>query len=242
MLPIFIVMHEFKCLAGMKSVGESMHINAAKDSGIVNDGRIHVWNLQIRIFHWFLVFGFLISYCAARFHLKTVHVWTGYFLCILLLSRIYWGIFGVGYARFSTFIFSPQESIHYMQSMWRPNSQHYVGHNPAGALMVFTLLALLILLLGSGIVVLSVIDYEGPLVGLGNLVSDHWSYGIRKAHDMLASIILAMAGLHVLGVVLASAQHGENLVLAMFTGWKVLPRGKPELEEITRNARAENET
>lgn len=207
------------------------------DQGI----RVRVWDLRIRLFHWLLVSGFLIAYFTAQLHLKTIHIWSGYGLCFLWLARIYWGFFGSRYARFSTFLFSPRESLRYILSLGRPHPQHYVGHNPAGALMVFALLASLFLLLTSGIVVLSVIDCEGPLLGLGNLVSDNWSYGARSIHDNLSNMIWVMVGLHVLGVALASAQHGENLLWAMLTGWKVLPAGRTSFMEPTRITGVKNE-
>ena len=43
---------------------------------------------------------------------------------------------------------------------------------------------------------------------------------LEKLHEGLATVLLGLAGLHVLAVVIMSVVHGENLVRAMITGRK----------------------
>src|SRR5512142_329424 len=95
---------------------------------------VKVWDLPIRLFHWLLVAGFASAYLTAKFHYGDIHTLIGYGLCVLLVARVYWGFFGNRYARFSSFIFSPAETIAYMRSMFgKQPIKHYFGHNPAGA-------------------------------------------------------------------------------------------------------------
>jgi len=182
--------------------------------------KILVWDLPVRLFHWTLVLSFAAAYLTAEFHLGFIHVWIGYFLCGLLAFRVVWGFTGNQYARFRTFIFSPQETLTYVRSMRQGNPKHYFGHNPAGALMVFALLGLLSLIFLSGLTTLALIDFEGPLLFLVDYLDDDTSYAVRHLHDWLVDGALILIPLHLLGVAAGSLQHKENLVRAMLTGKK----------------------
>jgi cytochrome b len=182
---------------------------------------VKVWDLPIRLFHWILVAGFASAYLTAKFHYGDIHALIGYGLCILLVARIFWGFFGSRYARFGSFLFSRGETVAYMRSMFGKHPiKHYFGHNPAGALMVFALLGLLGLIFTTGLITLSLIDFEGPLLVLVHYASDQTSYAIREVHEFLSNAALALVALHFMGVVGGSWQHGENLVRAMITGKK----------------------
>ena len=181
---------------------------------------INVWDRFIRVFHWTLVPGFATAFISGELHASTLHVWVGYLLCVLVALRLYWGFKGSEYARFRSFFFSSGETITYFRSMFTGHPRHYYGHNPAGALMVFAMLGLLILIFLSGLLTLAAIDYEGPLLFLANRVSDEASYAFRGMHEFLPIVGLALVVLHILGVAVGSIQHKENLVRAMLTGKK----------------------
>lgn len=190
-----------------------------------NNETVMVWDVPTRLFHWTLVLSFASAYLTAEFHLGFLHTLLGYFLCVLLVARLIWGFAGNQFARFKSFIFSPQETLDYLRSLLQNNPRHYFGHNPAGALMVFGLLALLALILLTGLTTLAVIDFEGPLLFLTDYFDDEASYAVRHLHGWLIDIALVIIPLHLLGVAVGSVQHKENLVRAMVTGKKknVLP-------------------
>lgn len=181
---------------------------------------VKVWDLFIRFFHWTLVLGFATAFISGEVHAATIHVLVGYALCVLLAARVYWGFKGSEYARFRSFVFSIGETLAYVRSMFTGHPKHYFGHNPAGALMVFALLGLLALIFVSGLLTLSAIDFEGPLLFLANRVSDEASYAFRDIHEFLPIVGLVLVSLHILGVIAGSIQHKENLVRAMLTGKK----------------------
>jgi len=185
---------------------------------------VRVWDLPLRLFHWTLVAGFASAYLTAQYHKNDIHTLIGYGLCVLLAARIYWGFFGSEYSRFRSFIFSPGETIAYMRSMFGKHPvKHYLGHNPAGAVMVFSLLSVLTVIFTPGLLSLAVIDFEGPLLALERHFSDEASYAIRELHEFLSNATLVLVALHLGGVVGGSIQHGENLVRAMVTGKKQQP-------------------
>lgn len=183
--------------------------------------KIRVWDLPVRLFHWMLALGFVSAYWLAENHLLNWHVLSGYFLCGLLAFRIIWGFVGNSYARFKSFVFTPQETLAYIRSLRAGKPIHYYGHNPAGALMVFALMGTLFLVFVSGCLSLGLIDYEGPFSFLANQASDETSYLLRYLHGCLVNGALFLIPLHLLGVLQGSLQHKENLVRAMITGWKL---------------------
>lgn len=192
--------------------------------GIASGDTVKVWDLAVRLFHWTLVLGCISAYLTAEYRFREVHVLIGYGLSLLLVARIIWGFYGNRYARFDSFVFSPGETLAYMRSMFGKHPvKYYFGHNPAGALMVFTLLTLLTLIFSTGLVSLAVIDFEGPLLMLEHYVSDETSYAFRHVHEYLTNAGLALVALHLMGVVGGSIQHKDNLVKAMITGNKVKP-------------------
>ncbi len=191
--------------------------------------QVRVWDVPVRLFHWSLVAGFAAAYVSAEMHQLALHVWLGYALLALVVFRLVWGFIGSPYARFKSFLFTPQETLAYVRSLRGGHPAHYYGHNPAGALMVFALLGVLLAIFVSGLITLAVIDFEGPLLFLANSVSDDTAYFFRHAHDFFVNVALLLIPLHLLGVASGSIQHRENLVRAMITGMK---RKVPAEEQV----------
>jgi len=185
--------------------------------------QVRVWDLYVRVFHWALVSGFALCYLSAKFNFMTVHVYIGYLLSGLLLSRLIWGFIGPAHARFRDFLYSPAETLRYSQSLLRGHPTDYLSHNPLGALMVFALLAICLAICASGLTTLAVIDFDGPLTYFTANVSDDDAYAIQEVHEFLPNITLILIGLHVAGVILSSRLHNENLVRSMVTGYKLRP-------------------
>src|SRR5512140_115843 len=111
----------------------------------VEGSTVTVWDRFLRFFHWTLVLCFATAFISGEVRASSIHVIAGYVLCVLLAARVYWGFKGSEYARFRAFIFPISEAIEYLRSMLKGNPRHYYGHNPAGALMVFTMFGLLAL-------------------------------------------------------------------------------------------------
>ena len=190
---------------------------------IVAGGRMKVWDFPIRLFHWLLVLGIAVAYLSAKYRFGGLHILIGYALCILLLARLCWGVVGSKYARFASFHFSLRETAAYVRAMVCGNPRHYVGHNPAGALMVFAMLALLTLIFFTGMVTDGAIDFDGPFSAIAARVDDETCYLLKHLHSWLINLGIGLVIVHLVGVAWGSVQHRENLVKAMVTGFKAAP-------------------
>lgn len=166
---------------------------------------ILVWDAPVRVFHWLMVLSFAGAYLTAEMDdLRLLHVTLGYTMAGLVAFRLVWGLVGTRYARFANFVRGPGRVAHYLRTLFQRRPEHHVGHNPAGAM---TILAFLLLT---------------PIVaGLG--WATYYEYGgeaMEEVHEVLANLMLAMVGIHVVGVLASSWAHHENLVKAMITGRK----------------------
>jgi cytochrome b len=165
--------------------------------------RILVWDVPVRVFHWLLALSFTGAYLSAESdQWRLVHVTLGYTAAALAVFRIVWGLVGTRYARFSSFVRGPRAIGAYLGSLMQRRPQHFVGHNPAGALTVLLLLFLSLAVGVSGWAVYSV------------------SESYEDTHEVLANLMLVVVLVHIAGVVVSSWLHHENLVGAMFTGMK----------------------
>ena len=167
--------------------------------------RVLVWDVPTRVFHWLLVLSFTGAYLTAESELdRDIHVVLGYTLLGLLAFRLLWGVFGTRYAQFRSFLFKPGEIVAYLLSMLKGKPAHYLGHNPLGSVSVWLLLGLGILSGVSG--VLTFQDIGGD--------------AMEELHELTSNAMLAVVLIHIVGVVVSSVLHRENLVRSMVTGFK----------------------
>lgn len=110
---------------------------------------VKVWDPIVRIGHWTLVIAFFTAYLTED-DLLTQHTWAGYSVAAIVFFRIIWGFIGGRYAKFSQFMYRPSIIIQYLKNLLTGKPQHYVGHNPAGGVMVIALLFSLMITAISG--------------------------------------------------------------------------------------------
>jgi cytochrome b len=191
----------------MNAISESPVKSPASDT---DTRKILVWDIPTRVFHWLLVLSFGGAYLTAESESwRLLHVTLGYTMAALVGFRLMWGLIGTRYARFSTFVRGPKAVARYLGALLRGRPEHHTGHNPAGALAIVALLALALAVSASG-------------WAAYNDIAGDW---VQDIHEAAANVMLAIVGIHIAGVLLASWLHRENLVGAMFTGRK---SGRPE--------------
>src|SRR6516225_7359294 len=158
---------------------------------------IKVWDPLVRTSHWLLATAVIIV----------------------------WGFIGPNYARFASFVRSPRVTFGYFADLIRFSSKRYLGHSPAGAVMIIALLVMVAVTAVTGMASLAATRGEGPLAGVITKVEranaeEDQELLIEEIHETAANVTMVLVLLHIAGIALASFAHRENLVAAMITGRK----------------------
>jgi len=129
----------------------------------------------------------------------------GIIALFLLGMRIVMGFIGSRYSRFSSFPLKPGQVIGYIWSSVIGKTKLYSGNHPgsaSAAVMMFLIVPAL-------------------------LITGVWMQGetFEEVHEILAWGLLAVIGLHLLGLAWHTLRHRENISLAMISGRK---SGPPE--------------
>ena len=164
-----------------------------------------------------------------------LHVWGGYVVGAIVIIRVVWGFVGPRHARFSDFVCGPLKALAYLKGLLLGRSRRYLGHSPAGGVMVIALLARLAATTMTGLVAYGQ-QGKGPMavalvteakpngneaeIRVGQATTDEQEHVVGELHGLFANITLALVVMHILGVGLASLQHRENLVASMISGRK----------------------
>ncbi|WP_430424591.1 cytochrome b/b6 domain-containing protein [Phenylobacterium sp.] len=162
---------------------------------------LKVWDLPTRLFHWALVAAIVLAFLSSEEDsaLAQWHQAAGWIAGVLIVFRLVWGFLGGEHARFTDFL-RPERLVSHVGDLLRRRPAAELGHNPLGALAVVAMLALV-----AGSVVTGITLLTG---------------GGEDLHEALAYGLLAVIGVHVVGVIVMSFATRENLVRAMVTGRK----------------------
>ena len=172
---------------------------------------IAVWDPLVRVFHWSLVFFFTLSWVTGD-EWEDVHEISGYVVAGLVAFRLIWGLIGPKYARFRQFVRSPSHVVSHVKQVLSFRGPRYVGHNPAGGIMIVLLLVMLAFT---------------ALMGWLMTTDMFWgSEVMEELHEFGANSLLFLVAVHVGGVIWESLLHGENLARSMVTGRKRKPTEK----------------
>ncbi len=190
-------------------------------------GRVRVWDLPTRLFHWVLMACVIGSVVSAKVggNAMTWHFRLGYVVFALLAFRLLWGLLGGRWSRFASFVYAPATTLRYLRGQARPDEHLDVGHSPTGALSVFALLALLAAQVGTGLFADDEIANAGPMVRFVSGATSSLATGWHKHWGQW--LILALVALHVIAILVYRFRKGRDLVTPMLTGDKPLDASVP---------------
>jgi cytochrome b len=166
---------------------------------------VKVWDPLVRVLHWTMALGVIANLSLFR-ESEDVHNVIGYVVLGALSLRIVWGFIGSRHARFADFVPRPTTLAAYLKAMLARREPRYIGHNPAGSVMIIGLLMLL-----------ATLGVTGWMMSLDRFWGVPW---VESLHETAANIVMVAAILHVLAAIFESVRHRENLPWSMISGYK----------------------
>ena len=176
---------------------------------------IRVWDLPIRLFHWLLVLGIILSFVTVKIggNAMEFHARVGYCVLTLIVFRVCWGLIGSHHARFINFVPSPKGLLNYLSGKAKVG----LGHNPLGALSVLALLFSIGLQAVTGLFANDDIAFEGPLA---KHVSNETVALLTSIHHQNEKVLIVLIVVHLCAIFYYQKFKGENLIKPMLLGDK----------------------
>ena len=176
---------------------------------------IRVWDLPIRLFHWFLVVFITGSFVSINLGDEFIqwHAYFGYSILVLLVFRIVWGFVGSTHARFTSFFPTKKAILDYLSG----SSPRVLGHNPIGAISVFALLFALSIQVITGLFVDDEVSFKGPLE---KYVPSSISSFLSQIHEGNQVVILTLITIHIAAIIFYKKFKAEDLIKPMISGDK----------------------
>lgn len=212
--------------------------------------KIYVWDPLVRVFHWTLMLAFVVAYLTGdeenAIHIYSGYYILGLLAFRVLWGFI--GTKYARFTSFTFSPVAVVSYLSSLFS--KDSGEKYIGHNPAGSWMVIIMLISLLATGFSGLKVYGAEGYgplaqtshainftpqqkDTGLIKVSRYERDHdeeneneqeghgdseefW----EEIHEFFANFSVLLVILHILGVMLSSNKHGQNLVRAMIIGYK----------------------
>jgi cytochrome b len=166
-----------------------------------------IWDLPTRLSHWLLAAGCCAAFTLALASPEQSRAFAGHMLCgVVVLPivafRILWGFTGSRYARFRSLLYTPKEAFEYLRGTLTGTAERYPGHNPAASYAILVMLVLVIASVISGLLI------PGSKI-------------FEELHELVSYGLLGVISAHLIGVLVHTVVHRENVVFSMLNGKKV---------------------
>jgi cytochrome b len=168
---------------------------------------VPVWGLWIRVVHWALA-AIVVVDLLNEAGANPWHRNLGYAAAALVGLRLGVGAVLKGHANPVAMGRAALRARSYARAVVTGRSRPSLGHNPLGALLSFTIWALVLFL-----------GVTGWMTQLDRFWGEEW---LHDLHAVGAYALGACAAVHVLSVFLASRVYGPKVAMSMITGRKRL--------------------
>ncbi|SHE97292.1 cytochrome b/b6 domain-containing protein [Vibrio gazogenes] len=148
-----------------------------------------IWDVVVRITHWTTAALFLSNYFLTE-EGSQLHQWVGYIVIAVISIRLLWGLIARSPARLSAFKPSVPKALEHLKEVLVTKKDEHVGHNPAGAIMIWLMW---FLILSTAIT--------------GWLSETDWFWGedwMVEIHEFFANATMGAVTIHVCAIILMS--------------------------------------
>ncbi|CAH0537029.1 cytochrome b/b6 domain-containing protein [Vibrio marisflavi] len=149
--------------------------------------QVHKWDILVKLTHWTVAVLFLSNYFLTE-EGSLIHQWVGYGVAAAVVVRLMWGLIARSPSRLSAFKPSIPSAISHVKEVFSTKKDDHVGHNPAGAIMIWLMWTLL---LGTAFTGWSI---EQNLFGAKDI--------FESVHEVLANLTMIAVGIHVSAIIL----------------------------------------
>jgi len=146
----------------------------------------YVWDIVVRLTHWTVAAMFLANYLVTEEGSET-HEWVGYIVLAAIAVRLLWGFVARSPARLSAFKPSVSQAVAHLQQVLHTKSDVHQGHNPAGAVMIWTMWILLI-----------ITGLSGWSTQLDMFWGEEW---VEEVHELFANLTMFAVAIHISAVI-----------------------------------------
>ena len=169
-----------------------------------------IWDINIRIFHFLLIFFIIFTIVTAKLDLLFFHQFLGSSLLGLIIFRIYWGIFGPHYSKFKNFFYSFND----VKLFLKGNDVSKGGHNVLGSWSIFSFYFVIVVLSVSGLFSSDDVIFDGLLAFITPSLTSIWT----KVHNIFHYIIYFLIFLHILAVLIYQFIKKKSIINQMIDG------------------------
>jgi len=180
-------------------------IASAVTKAVCMSSEVRIWDLPTRLFHWALL-PLLVGLVVTGYKGGAAMQWH---------ARLGYAVL---WSRFRSFLYSPGAFFAHLRGRTHPD--HLVGHNPVGAVSVFTMLAVLLAQVATGLFADDEIAFTGPL---NRFVESSKGLAATWYHKQVGQwLLLSLVALHIIAVLYYQLRKKQNLVGPMLRGDKLI--------------------
>ncbi|WP_136486771.1 cytochrome b/b6 domain-containing protein [Vibrio sp. H11] len=160
----------------------------------------YVWDSIVRLTHWVVAALFLSNYFVTEPG-SEIHEWAGYFVLAALSVRLTWGIITDSPARLSAFRPSVRQAISHLKEVLATKQDSHIGHNPAGAVMIWVMWLALI---------------STGITGWATQLDIFWGEdGMKEIHEFFANLTMLAVATHICAVIFMTHWAKRSYVKSM---------------------------
>ena len=180
----------------------------------------YIWSLPTRVFHALFVLFITIAFLSAEDEWLNFHAVIGYGVLILVIFRLFWGIFGPKYSLFRDFPFGKTNIKDFFNHLFEEKLK-YVGHNPVASYVMISMLVVAILVVITGALAFGIQEGKGIFSFLNTpLFKKMELFG--EFHGFFSGIFIALIVAHVGGVLVDKLLHKKQETLtSIVNGYKI---------------------